>query len=146
MDNIKSAIKAMCQSMSGGYAAMAAALGLSSRAALENRIYEVKGQRVSTEEAMMMQRIADSTAFAEAVAAESGGVFVPLPEAAEFAEGSKAGAILATEPLLNLGKHFANELPNVLMIGAKGAGKTFTFRQVVQADLLFIDRSQTQTV
>ncbi|MFQ2681150.1 KGGVGR-motif variant AAA ATPase [Aeromonas caviae] len=53
--------------------------------------------------------------------------------AAEFAEGSKAGAILATEPLLNLGKHFANELPNVLMIGAKGAGKTFTFRQVVQA-------------
>ena len=26
MDNIKSAIKAMCQSMSGGYAAMAAAL------------------------------------------------------------------------------------------------------------------------
>ncbi len=82
MDNIKSAIKAMCQSMSGGYAAMAAALGLSSRAALENRIYEVKGQRVSTEEAMMMQRIADSTAFAEAVAAESGGVFVPLSEAA----------------------------------------------------------------
>lgn len=54
-------------------------------------------------------------------------------KAAEFAEGSKAGAILATEPLLNLGKHFANELPNVLMIGAKGAGKTFTFRQVVQA-------------
>lgn len=54
-------------------------------------------------------------------------------KAAEFSEGSKAGAILATEPLLNLGKHFANELPNVLMIGAKGAGKTFTFRQVVQA-------------
>lgn len=54
-------------------------------------------------------------------------------EAAEFAEGSPAAAILATEPLLNLGKHFAHELPNVLMIGAKGAGKTFTFRQVVQS-------------
>ena len=54
-------------------------------------------------------------------------------EKAEFAEGSKAGAILAIEPLLNLGKHFGHELPNVLMIGAKGAGKTFTFRQVVQA-------------
>ncbi len=53
--------------------------------------------------------------------------------AAEFAEGSSAAAILATEPLLNLGKHFAHELPNVLMIGAKGSGKTFTFRQVVQS-------------
>lgn len=52
---------------------------------------------------------------------------------AEFAEGGQATPILATEPLLNLGKHFANDLPNVLMIGAKGAGKTFTFRQVVQA-------------
>ncbi len=54
-------------------------------------------------------------------------------QAAEFAEGSSPAAILATEPLLNLGKHFAHELPNVLMIGAKGAGKTFTFRQVVQS-------------
>lgn len=54
-------------------------------------------------------------------------------QAAEFAEGSSAAAILATEPLLNLGKHFAHELPNVLIIGAKGAGKTFTFRQVVQS-------------
>ncbi len=55
-------------------------------------------------------------------------------QAAEFAEGSSAAAILATEPLLNLGKHFAHDLPNVLMIGAKGAGKTFTFRQVVQSN------------
>nr|WP_295079119.1 hypothetical protein [uncultured Roseateles sp.] len=52
---------------------------------------------------------------------------------AEFAEGSQASSILATEPLLNLGKHFAHDLPNVLMIGAKGAGKTFTFRQAVLA-------------
>ena len=80
MDEIKQAIKTMCQSVSGGYAAMAAALGMSSRAALENRIYEVKGQRVSIEEAMMMQRMADRFDFAEAVAAESGGVFVLLPE------------------------------------------------------------------
>jgi len=54
-------------------------------------------------------------------------------ETAEFADSSHVNRILATEPLLNLGKHFANELPSVLMIGAKGAGKTFTFRQVVQA-------------
>ncbi|MDT7520117.1 hypothetical protein RAE19_15615 [Rhodoferax sp. TBRC 17660] len=54
-------------------------------------------------------------------------------KAAEFAEGNQASSILSTEPLLNLGKHFAHALPNVLMIGAKGAGKTFTFRQVVLA-------------
>ncbi|MGS0621292.1 KGGVGR-motif variant AAA ATPase [Ralstonia sp. VS2407] len=52
-------------------------------------------------------------------------------KAAEFADSSTTSAILATEPLLNLGKHYANELPNLLMIGAKGAGKTFTFRQLV---------------
>lgn len=54
-------------------------------------------------------------------------------KAAEFADSSAGSAILATEPLLNLGKHYANELPNLLMIGAKGAGKTFTFRQLVKA-------------
>lgn len=51
--------------------------------------------------------------------------------AAEFADSSATNAILATEPLLNLGKHFSKELPNLLMIGAKGSGKTFTFREVV---------------
>jgi cellulose biosynthesis protein BcsQ len=56
-----------------------------------------------------------------------------LCKATEFADSSQASPILATEPLLNLGKHFSNDLPNVLMIGAKGAGKTFTFRQIVQA-------------
>ncbi len=54
-------------------------------------------------------------------------------KAAEFADSSATSAILVTEPLLNLGKHYANELPNLLMIGAKGAGKTFTFRQLVGA-------------
>lgn len=54
-------------------------------------------------------------------------------KAAEFADSSSSSAILATEPLLNLGKHYTKELPNLLMIGAKGAGKTFTFRQVVGA-------------
>lgn len=54
-------------------------------------------------------------------------------KAAEFAEGDQASRILAIEPLLNLGKQFSNELPSVLMIGAKGAGKTFTFRQMVRS-------------
>lgn len=52
---------------------------------------------------------------------------------AEFADSGQDSPILATEPLLNLGKHFSNDLPNVLMVGAKGAGKTFTFRQIVKS-------------
>lgn len=54
-------------------------------------------------------------------------------KAAKFAEGGDSSAILATEPLLNMGKHYAREMPNLLVIGAKGAGKTFTFRQVVRS-------------
>lgn len=50
---------------------------------------------------------------------------------AAFADGTELGNLLAIEPLLNLGKHFAKEIPSALMIGAKGAGKTFTFRQLV---------------
>jgi hypothetical protein len=53
-------------------------------------------------------------------------------EAAQFAESDATAPILATEPLLNLGKHYAKDLPNLLMIGAKGAGKTFTCRQLVR--------------
>ncbi|AGX88224.1 KGGVGR-motif variant AAA ATPase [Candidatus Symbiobacter mobilis] len=53
-------------------------------------------------------------------------------DAAGFADGHTASAMLAIEPLRNLGKHYAKELPNVLVIGAKGAGKTFTFRQMVR--------------
>lgn len=53
-------------------------------------------------------------------------------ERAQFAESDASAPILATEPLLNLGKHYAKELPNLLMIGAKGAGKTFTYRQLVK--------------
>jgi MinD-like ATPase involved in chromosome partitioning or flagellar assembly len=53
-------------------------------------------------------------------------------KSAEFAESTATSAILATEPLRNLGKHYAKDLPNLLMIGAKGAGKTFTYRQLVR--------------
>ncbi|WP_447776506.1 ParA family protein [Pseudomonas chlororaphis] len=52
---------------------------------------------------------------------------------AQFAENDDVSTMLATEPLRNLGKHYAKEIPNVVMIGAKGAGKTFTFRQLVKS-------------
>lgn len=54
-------------------------------------------------------------------------------EASQFSDSSTPSKILAIEPLLNLGKHFSEELPNILMIGAKGAGKTFTFRHVIKS-------------
>lgn len=56
---------------------------------------------------------------------------------AAFAEGNTLGHLLAIEPLMNLGKHFSKELPSALVIGAKGAGKTFTFRQLVQSQSWF---------
>lgn len=61
---------------------------------------------------------------------------------AQFAESDASAPILATEPLLNLGKHYGRELPNLLMIGAKGAGKTFTYRQLIRASKweLFLEK------
>ncbi|WP_047258443.1 YmfL family putative regulatory protein [Chromobacterium subtsugae] len=79
MDRLRTAYQTMCKAMPGGWAAMAAALGFS-KDGLENRVYERKGQAVSVHEAMQMQAFSGSSIFAEAVAADSGGVFVPLPD------------------------------------------------------------------
>ncbi|MBM2883152.1 hypothetical protein JFK97_02000 [Chromobacterium phragmitis] len=79
MDRLRMAYQDMCRTMAGGWSAMAAALGFS-KDGLENRVYERKGQAVSVHEAMQMQAFSGSSRFAEAVAAESGGVFVPLPD------------------------------------------------------------------
>lgn len=51
----------------------------------------------------------------------------------QFAEQIDADEMLATEPLRNLGKHFTADLPNAISVGAKGAGKTFTFLQINRA-------------
>ncbi|MBS0368429.1 MAG: hypothetical protein JSS57_04410 [Proteobacteria bacterium] len=72
----------MIRAFPGGWDAMAAALGMT-RAALENRIYERKGQSVHVETALQMQQFSGRAAFAEAVAANAGGVFLPLPDAGE---------------------------------------------------------------
>ncbi|MFC5548178.1 YmfL family putative regulatory protein [Massilia aerilata] len=58
----------------------AAMLGMS-RSALEARVYEVKGSGMRVETALLIQAHAGTKHFAQAVAAESGGVFVELPEA-----------------------------------------------------------------
>lgn len=51
-------------------------------------------------------------------------------EGFQFAEKSTSTEMLVTDPLRNLAKHYSNELPNIVSVGAKGAGKTFTFLQL----------------
>jgi hypothetical protein len=62
----------------GGWAAMAAALGMT-KDALENRVYERKGQQINVHTAMQLQAFSQTTFFAEAISQESGGIFVKLP-------------------------------------------------------------------
>lgn len=78
----RQAYLAMIRAYPGGWDAMAAACGMS-RASLENRIYERKGQTVSVELAELMQSFSGTTHFAEEVARGAGGVFMRLPEVAE---------------------------------------------------------------
>lgn len=51
----------------------------------------------------------------------------------EYAEHSGTDDWLVTEPLRNLGKHFSKDIPNAVLVGAKGAGKTFTYLQICKA-------------
>lgn len=76
---IRKAYLSMIRAFPGGWDAMAGALGMS-RDALENRIYERKGQSVLVETALQMQQFSSTTHFAEAVAQLSGGLFMKLPE------------------------------------------------------------------
>lgn len=73
---------AMCRAMPGGAEAMAAALGLT-RSALDNRIYERRGQTITVDQALQMAEFTGSPLFAQMVAARCGGVFVPLPPVEE---------------------------------------------------------------
>lgn len=76
--DIKRSYLSMIRAFPGGWDAISAALGYT-RDSLENRIYERKGQSVLVETAIQMQKFSGTTHFAEAVAQESGGVFIQLP-------------------------------------------------------------------
>lgn len=62
-----------------GWNGTAGTLGLT-KTALEARVYEVKGQGMRVDTALLIQTYAGTSHFAQAVAAASGGVFVQLPE------------------------------------------------------------------
>ncbi|MBD2616575.1 ParA family protein [Nostoc punctiforme FACHB-252] len=48
----------------------------------------------------------------------------------EFAESGEGEGLLVTEPLKNLATTFREDLPRIVSIGAKGAGKTFIYVQL----------------
>ena len=48
----------------------------------------------------------------------------------QFAEQTTSQDMLVTDSLRNLAKHYSIDLPNAVSIGAKGAGKTFTYLQL----------------
>jgi hypothetical protein len=68
----------MIKAFPGGWDAIAAALGMS-RNALENRVYERKGQGLLVETARQLQEFSDTDHFTEAMCAARGGVFLKLP-------------------------------------------------------------------
>ena len=54
-------------------------------------------------------------------------------DALEFAESGKGKDFLVTPQLLNLAEKFKHELPIAVVIGPKGAGKTYTYLQLGRA-------------
>ncbi|OEZ85619.1 hypothetical protein JAB8_38010 [Janthinobacterium sp. HH106] len=91
----------MIRAFPGGWDAIAAALGMS-RNGLENRIYERKGQGVAVDTALQLQAFSNTTLFAEAVAASSGGAFVKLP--ADLSDGNEVIAKKFREVYIRLGR------------------------------------------
>jgi hypothetical protein len=73
----------MIKAFAGGWDAMAAALGMT-RDALENRIYERKGQTLHVDTPLQMQAFSGTTFYAEAIATLSGGVFTKLIDAGDI--------------------------------------------------------------
>ena len=60
----------------------------------------------------------------------------------EYAEEGQGEDLLVTEPLKNLATNFRDELPRVVSIGAKGAGKTFNYIQLSRSKYweIFLNR------
>ncbi|MCC2961415.1 hypothetical protein LK540_13380 [Massilia sp. IC2-278] len=77
--DLRNAKLKMIAAAPGGWDVAATYLGLTV-AALRNRAYEVKGQVLTDEHSLALQRLSGTTFYAEAIAAASGGMFVQLPD------------------------------------------------------------------
>lgn len=76
---LRKACLQMIKAFPGGWEGMAGAMGMS-RSALENRIYERKGQALLVEHMIQMQHFSGTTLFAEEVARDAGGFFMKMPD------------------------------------------------------------------
>lgn len=81
---IREALMKMVPMVQGSWQVAAAYLGMSENA-LRNRVYEVKGQMLSTEHALALQELSGTSLFTDAVCRRSGHVAVPIPQV-EFVE------------------------------------------------------------
>ncbi len=86
-----------------------------------------KSQQVSEKNLGSLETSATQTGRANAKA------LLDVCTRVQFAEKSSSAEMLITEPLRNIAKHFATEIPNLISVGAKGAGKTFTFLQICRS-------------
>lgn len=68
-----------------GWAGTAGTLGMT-KSALEARVYEVKGSGMRVDTALLIQRYAGTTHFAQAVAHASGGIFYELPKVGDLSD------------------------------------------------------------
>ncbi len=78
--DVRTANLSVIRAITGSWDVAAAYLGMS-RNSLHNRVYEVKGQRLSVDDSLALQSLSKTTYFAEAVAICIGAaVFFQLPD------------------------------------------------------------------
>lgn len=101
--DLRKAVVRMVNAVNGGWTVAAAHLGMTENA-LRNRVYETKGQTLSTNDKLTLQELSGTTLFVEALAAASGGTFVRLPEIGQH--GSESIQLMFNEMYSELGEHF----------------------------------------
>lgn len=85
--DVRSAVLKMISAVQGKWIVTAAHLGMTENS-LRNRVYETKGQSLSTDDKLALQQLSGTTFFAEAIATASGGTFVKLPDMGEIENDS----------------------------------------------------------
>jgi hypothetical protein len=101
--DLRKAVVRMVNAVNGGWTVAAAHLGMTENA-LRNRIYETKGQTLSTNDKLTLQELSGTTLFVEALAAASGGTFVLLPEIGQIENESVQ--LMFNDMYSKLGEHF----------------------------------------
>lgn len=101
--DLRKAVIRMVSAVNGGWTVAAAHLGMTENA-LRNRVYETKGQSLTTTDKLALQELSGTTHFAEAVAAASSGTFQRLPEIGKLEHDSVH--VMFNQMYAQLGEHF----------------------------------------